>query len=64
MAAVAPKILQVLCLITALSFVVPAAVSAEGVQYAESNWYLQAGGYMHYSDKDEYEGPPWFVGVE
>ena len=64
MAAVAPKIWQVLCLVTVLSLVAPAAVSADGVQDVKSSWYFQAGGYMHYSDKDEYEGPPWFAGVE
>jgi hypothetical protein len=64
MAAVVPKILQVLCLVTALSLVAPAAVYADGVQEVKSNWYFQAGGYMHYDDDEEYEGPPWFVGVE
>ena len=64
MAAVAPKIWQVLCLVAALSFVAPAPVSAENVQYAETNWYVQAGGYMHYTDDEEYEGPPWFAGIE
>ena len=64
MAAVTPKIWQVLCLIAALSFVAPAPVSAENTQDAESNWYFQAGGYMHYTDDEEYEGPPWFAGIE
>ena len=64
MAAVAPKIWQVLWLVTTVSFAGPAAVSAESIQDAESNWYFQAGGYMHYDDDEEYEGPPWFVGVE
>lgn len=27
-------------------------------------WYLQGGGYIHYSDDEDYEGPPWFVGIE
>jgi len=30
----------------------------------EASWYLQAGGYIHYSDDEDYEGPPWFVGIE
>ena len=64
MAAVAPKIRQALCLVTALSFLAPAAVSDDSVQEAESNWYFQAGGYMHYSDDEDYEGPPWFAGIE
>ncbi|MDX2416723.1 MAG: hypothetical protein QNK19_04595 [Xanthomonadales bacterium] len=64
MAAATPKIRYVLCLVAALSFVAPAAVSAESVQDAESNWYFQAGGYMHFSDDEEYEGPPWFAGIE
>lgn len=27
-------------------------------------WYLQAGVYWHYSDKEEYDGPPVFAGIE
>jgi hypothetical protein len=27
-------------------------------------WYFHAGGYIHYRDDEDYEGPPWFVGVE
>ncbi len=64
MTAVATKCWQVLCLVATLSFVAPAAVSAENVQATETSWYVQAGGYMHYTDKDEYEGPPWFAGIE
>ena len=28
------------------------------------SWYVQAGGYLHYSEKDYYEGPPLFGGIE
>jgi len=29
-----------------------------------SSWYVQVGAYDHYHDKDEYEGPPLFAGIE
>ena len=29
-----------------------------------SNWYVQAGTYVHYSDHRDYAGTPWFVGIE
>ena len=28
------------------------------------SWYLQAGGYVHFSNDEEYEGPPLFGGIE
>jgi len=32
---------------------------------ADSNWwYVQVGTYDHYHDKDDYEGPPLFAGIE
>lgn len=40
------------------------AVPVHADEGTESNWYLQAGGYTHFSDDEDYEGPPWFVGVE
>ncbi|MGB5780233.1 MAG: hypothetical protein WBM42_00010 [Eudoraea sp.] len=61
MAAVGPKIWQVLCLVAALSFAAPIAESAEETEW---NWFLHAGGYIHFSDDEDYEGPPWFAGVE
>jgi len=64
MPALAPKIRQVFCVAVALSFVAPAAVSVENGQTTDSDWYVQAGGYTHFTDKDEYEGPPWFAGIE
>jgi len=48
-----------LCAITALP-----AQADEGNPEPEASWYLQAGGYIHYSDDEDYEGPPWFAGVE
>ena len=27
-------------------------------------WYLQGGAYIHYTDDEDYEGPPLFAGVE
>ncbi len=64
MTAVASKYRQALCLVTLLLLVVSAAVSAENDQAKDASWYVQAGGYRHYTDNDEYEGPPWFAGVE
>lgn len=29
-----------------------------------SAWYLQAGGYVHFSNDEDYEGPPLFGGIE
>lgn len=29
-----------------------------------SRWYLQGGVYIHYTDDEDYEGPPLFAGVE
>jgi hypothetical protein len=30
----------------------------------DATWYLQGGAYAHYSDDEDYEGPPLFAGVE
>ncbi len=29
-----------------------------------SSWYLQGGGYVHFSNDEDYEGPPLFGGIE
>ncbi len=29
-----------------------------------SSWYVQGGGYVHFSNEEEYEGPPLFGGIE
>ena len=42
-------------------------VSAESnreTDLGNSRWYIQGGGYLHYSEDEEFEGPPWFTGVE
>ncbi len=31
---------------------------------SKASWYLQGGGYLHYSDDEDYEGPPLFAGIE
>ena len=30
----------------------------------ESHWYVHGGGYVHIDDRDDYEGPPLFGGIE
>ena len=61
MAATAKQIWHGLCLMTLLAFAAPIAESAEETKW---NWFVQAGGYIHYNDDEDYEGPPWFVGIE
>jgi hypothetical protein len=29
-----------------------------------SSWYLEGGAYVHFSNDEDYEGPPLFVGIE
>jgi hypothetical protein len=42
-----------------------ATARAEETETArDASWYLQGGGYIHYSDDEDYEGPPWFLGIE
>ncbi|MEE4160998.1 MAG: hypothetical protein V2I25_00730 [Woeseiaceae bacterium] len=42
-----------------------ATARAEETETArDASWYLQGGSYIHYSDDEDYEGPPWFVGIE
>lgn len=45
------------------AFVAGAAEPEPGAPTA-SSWVVQAGGYIHYSSDEDYEGPPWFLGVE
>jgi|GEM_PF-2264325 len=50
-------------------FLVFALLSAPAIAWsaadADSNWwYVQVGTYDHYHDKDDYEGPPLFAGIE
>ncbi len=40
------------------------AQAAVGDDAYGSRWYLQGGFYIHYSDDEDYEGPPLFAGVE
>ena len=40
------------------------AVADESDSLMPANWYLQGGGYMHYSDDEDYAGTPWFLGIE
>jgi hypothetical protein len=42
---------------------VSAAAQAQPERSTRS-WYLQVGAYTHYGDKEEYEGPPLFAGIE
>jgi hypothetical protein len=56
-----PEICARLWLVVVL---VLAAASVEASESTDRNWYVQAGGYIHYSDDEEYEGPPWFAGIE
>ncbi len=61
MAATVTKIWHGLWLMAVLAFAAPTAESAEPAKW---NWFMQAGGYVHFSDDEDYEGPPWFAGVE
>lgn len=42
----------------------PLAQAADDSPSGEATWYLQGGSYVHYSDDEDYEGPPWFTGIE
>ena len=53
-------------LLLLLTFAVP-DVSAQSVRETDpgnSRWYIQGGGYLHYTDDEDYAGPPWLAGVE
>jgi len=62
----APKIRQACYVLAALSFTTPSALAdlTEATRELNSHWYVQVGGYTHYSDDEEYEGTPWFAGIE
>lgn len=47
----------------AIALLFPAGISA-GEDGLERPWYLQGGGYVHYEDSDDYEGPPLVLGLE
>jgi hypothetical protein len=41
-----------------------AAAGADEQLEQQPNWYVQAGGYVHFDDDEDFEGTPWFAGVE
>lgn len=40
------------------------ANAAEEDPKVPANWYVQAGSYMHFSEKEDYVGKRWFLGIE
>jgi hypothetical protein len=47
--------------------ILPALCSAteqEENEGGSKSWYLQGGGYAHFSEDEDYEGPPLFAGIE
>jgi hypothetical protein len=64
MRALAHRLLQLTLLLGLLSGSgVFAEVDGNGSKLA-SHWYAQAGAYVHWSDRDDFEGPPLFGGIE
>ena len=55
------KILSLLVLCTLVS---PIRALAESGESEDKPWYLQAGAYTHFNGDPDYEGPPWFAGIE
>lgn len=62
-----PSYRRALCRVLAgiaLSCALTPVCADEAKPAPEGSWYLQGGSYIHYSDDEDYEGPPWFVGIE
>ena len=55
-----------LCMSLALACTVatPSAAADEADADTPHSWYFQAGGYMHFSDDEDYVGDRWFLGIE
>ena len=58
------KTLTLLSLLVLISTLSPVIAIADEADYEIGPWYVQAGGYVHYRDDEDYEGPRWFAGVE
>ena len=56
--------LQLSCIVPVLALCSDASLAVDGSDTRERSWYVQAGSYVHFRDKEEYASRPIFAGIE